>query len=66
LAITGLFNPIQDNSTEPDSDEQEWTGELEPTSWPEQAAGAREDTDEEMEKLREDIASAMWADFVQN
>jgi len=65
LAITGLFNFIRDNSTEPDPDEQKWTGELEPTSRSEQAAGAREDTDE-MEKLREEIASAMGADFVQN
>jgi hypothetical protein len=31
-----------------------------------EAAGAQEDTDEEMEKLREEIASVMWADFVQN
>jgi hypothetical protein len=68
LAITGLFNFIRDNSTEPDLDEQEWTEELhlEPTSWSEQAAGAQEDTDEGMEKLWEEIASAMWADFVQN
>jgi hypothetical protein len=31
-----------------------------------EAAGAQEDTDEKIEKLREEIASAMWADFVQN
>jgi hypothetical protein len=31
-----------------------------------EAAEAQENTDEEMEKLREEIASAMWAYFVQN
>jgi hypothetical protein len=68
LAITGLFNFTWDNSTGPDLDEQEWTKELhlEPTSWSEQAAGAQEDIDEGMEKLREEIASAMWAEFAQN
>ena len=29
-----------------------------------QAAGAWEGTDEEMEKLREGISSAMWMDYV--
>jgi hypothetical protein len=70
LAITGLFNFIRDNRTGSEVDldlEQELTGELysEPTPWSEQAAGVQEGTDEEMEKLREEIACAMWANYVQ-
>jgi len=61
LTITGLFNFIRDNSTEVDLDEQELTGELhpEPTLWSELAAGVQEGTDEELEKLREEIACTM-------
>jgi len=69
LAITGLFNFIRDNSIEVDLHEQEWTEDSEPhpesTPWPEQAAGAWEGTDKEMEKQREEVASAMWMNYVQ-
>jgi len=68
LAITGLFDFVRDNSTEADLNEQEWTEDseqhLESTPCSEQAAGASEGTDEEMEKLREEIASAMWMNYI--
>ena len=68
MAVTGLFNFIRDNRTEADLDEQEWTEDsgqrLESTPFSGQAAVAWEGINEELEKLWDEIASAMWTNYV--